>query len=102
MAIVKIQFVSKNHALIGDPIEIKTDYVPRVGELLDSEAVLPESNVMFIVTSVINKVTHGGIIPFITAQNWHKGLRAELLEQYGWLPQNEHTLKIYDEDNYYE
>ncbi|KPA53454.1 hypothetical protein VT25_06280 [Photobacterium leiognathi subsp. mandapamensis] len=102
MTKVKIQFVSKNHALIGEPIVITTDYVPRVGELLDSEAVLKESNTTFIVTSIINKVTPSGIIPFITAQNWYKGLRAELLEQYGWLPQTEHTLKSYDEDNYYE
>lgn len=102
MTKVKIQFVTKNHTLIGEPVEIETDYVPRIGELLDSEAVLRESNTTFIVTSIINKVTPSGIIPFITAQNWYKGLRAELLEQYGWLPQSEHTLISYDEDNYYE
>jgi hypothetical protein len=97
-----IQFCSKSDSLFGDRIEIDTDFVPRVGELIDAHDFLslPSNQVGdFIVLSVVNKLTTGGIIPYITARQWHRGFRHELLQERGWLPPEAHTNKGYDEDD---
>lgn len=100
MTKVRIQLISKNESLIGNRIEIKTQYVPRVGELIDMNDFIDRENPIFMITSVINKVTKEGIIPYITAKNWLKGNREEILEEFGWLSNKSNSLRYYDEDYY--
>ncbi|MCL1137946.1 hypothetical protein [Shewanella pneumatophori] len=100
---IRIQHFTKTNSLIGDPVFIESEYVPRVGELLDSGHLYEqELNNIFIVTGVVHRVTSEGLMPCITAKNWYKGLRAELLEEFGWLPQTMDTNFGYDEDFYYD
>ncbi|MBK1829518.1 hypothetical protein JIN77_02175 [Verrucomicrobiaceae bacterium R5-34] len=97
-----IQFYTKNHSLFGDRIEIHTEAVPRVGEIIDAHEFLELSNDQvsdFMVLSVIYKLTKDGFSPYITARQWHKGLRHELLESRGWLSPKDRENLTYDEDD---
>jgi hypothetical protein len=97
---IRIQLKTKNYAYMGDPYSFDTDYVPRVGELIDMAHVLGDKdNAMFIVRSVVSVITEReGLVPHLLATEWYKGLRSEVLEEYGWLPQSQDTPKAYDED----
>ncbi len=102
MAKAHIQFVSKNGALIGSLVEIDTLVVPRAGELLDAYECLnltKDDFGEFMVLSVVYKVTVDGFVPFITAREWCKGYRHELLQQRGWLMPTDSTSISYDEDD---
>lgn len=103
MAKARIQFITKNSVLIGDPIFYDTNYIPRVGEIIDAKDFLnlPENN-HFLVISVIYKMTEKGFVPCIAAKEWFKGLRYEELESYGWLTpvSMEPPNHSYDEDLY--
>jgi hypothetical protein len=100
MPTIKIQLKTKNYSHIGDPYSFNTDYVPRVGELLDMTHVLGNKmNSIFIVRSVISVLKENeGLVPHLVATEWYKGLRSEVLEEFGWLPQSPDTIKSYDED----
>lgn len=96
-----IQLLAKNFSLLPR-IEIETAIVPRVGELIDARTYLkiPEGEVAdFIVESVIYKLSSDGFIPYITARQWHKGYRDELLKQRGWLSPESNDHRTYDEDD---
>ena len=97
---IRVQLQTKNYAHIGDPYSFNTEYVPRVGELIDMEHVLGNSsNSIFIVRSVVSVITENeGLLPHLVATEWYKGLRSEVLAEYGWLPQTSETHKSYDED----
>jgi hypothetical protein len=103
MNTVKIQLISKNNSThLGDEFDFDTNYVPRVGELFDATEYMSDGdNNLFIVNSVVCRMCKDkGFIPHIRATQFYHGLRADLLEEYGWLPQTEQTIKSYDEDNY--
>jgi hypothetical protein len=102
MAKVYLQLVTKNFALDGDKIEIESDIIPRVGEIIDAQEYcsIPKGNVSnYIVTSVIYKLTKSGFVSYISAQAWWQGFRHELLQERGWLLPNEHTHLTYDEND---
>jgi hypothetical protein len=102
MAKAFIQLYSKNFSLFGDRIEIDTEIVPRVGELIDAWEHLKLSKDEvgdFMVMSVIYKLTSKGFAAYITAHQWHKGLRFELLQERGWLMPDKNTELSYDEDD---
>lgn len=97
-----IQFYTKNHSLFGDRIEIATEMVPCVGELIDAREflALPKEQVGdFIVYSVIYKLTATGFVAYITARQWQKGIRSMLLQERGWLAPDGTTHFAYDEDD---
>lgn len=97
---IVVQLKTKNHSYINEPYSFNTDYVPRIGELIDMSHILGHSSeVNFIVRSVISVMTENeGFVPHLVASEWYKGLRSEVLEEYGWLPQTAETHKSYDED----
>lgn len=102
MAEIEIQLLGKNGALIERSQAIDTPFVPRVGELLDAGSWLDTNKQevsTFIVRSVIYRVGPGGMTPLITAQQWHKGIRHDLLAQRGWAPPGDSELLSYDEDD---
>ncbi|WP_346839924.1 hypothetical protein [Microbulbifer sp. SAOS-129_SWC] len=100
---VRIQHFTKTGSLIGDPLFIESHYTPRVGELIDSGHLLGlESKSMFIITGVVHRATPDGLQPCISAKEWYKGLRTEVLEDFGWLPQSAETNLGYDEDYYFD
>jgi hypothetical protein len=89
MAKAIIQLYTKNFSLLAERIEIETEIVPKVGELIDALEYLelPKGQVgLFIVRSVIYKLTAEGFVAYITGHDWCKGIRAELLQERGWLP----------------
>jgi hypothetical protein len=55
----------------------------------------------FLVESVVYRLTPHGFQPLITARDWYKGLRDELLGERGWIrPQgHENDYRHYDEDD---
>ena len=60
MAKVYLQLVTKNHTLDGDRIEIDSETIPRVGEIVDAWEYLgrpKDKQTDYIVLSVIHK--HG-------------------------------------------
>jgi hypothetical protein len=102
MATALVQFYSKNYSLYGDRIEIETEVVPRVGELIDAHEFLQLSKDEvgdFMVLSVIYKLTPKGFVAYITARQWHKGFRWEVLQARGWLVPTETSGLSYDEDD---
>src|SRR5207253_2057393 len=102
MAKIYIQLVSKNFALSGDRIEIESDIIPRVGEIIDvyEYLAIPQGQVgNYIVTSVIHKLTKNGFAAYISARQWLKGYRHELLQERGWLLPDKDTDSSYDEDD---
>ncbi len=97
-----IQFQTKNHSLFGNSVEISTDFIPRVGELIDAGQFLEISKdevSNFIVESVIYRLTDDGLVPHISARQWMKGYRHELLERRGWLPVKDTGMLEYDESD---
>lgn len=102
MAKIYLQLVTKNFALLGDRIEFPSTIVPRAGEIIDAAELLGpswrEEVTDFIVESVIYKATKGGFAAFITARQWHKGIRSEFLQERGWLLGGTASLS-YDEDD---
>jgi len=102
MAKAYIQFYTKTYSLYGDCKQIETDVVPRVGELIDAREFLDLAEDLvggFMVLSVIYKLTATGFVPYITARQWHRGLRYELLQERGWLLPDDSTEFSYDEDD---
>jgi hypothetical protein len=101
MAKIYLQLETKNFSLHGNRIEIESDIIPRVGEIIDAYEYLggPKEEVRnYIVASVIYKLTNNGFVPYITARQWWKGYRHQLLQERGWLvPENDIT--SYDEDD---
>ena len=103
MAKAFIQLSTKNGSLLGDRIEIETDIVPRVGELIDGWAYLKmdKGDVGdFMVESVIYKLTREGFAAYISARQWYKGLRHDLLKERGWLVPDDIVNMSYDEDDH--
>jgi hypothetical protein len=97
-----VQLYTKNDVLLGDRVEITTQVVPRVGELIDADEFLELSGKQvgdFIVMSVVYKLTGNGFVPYISARQWHKGFRFELLQERGWLIPDDTAAMSYDEDD---
>ena len=102
MAKIFIQLISKSFDLHGDRIEIESDIIPRVGEIIDAAEYckVPLGEVGdYIVTSVIYKITKEGFVPYITAWQWYRGHREELLQARGWLIPGENTNRTYDDND---
>ena len=102
MAKAFIQFYSKSHSLFGERIEVDTEIIPRVGEIIDAHEYLKLNREIvgdFFVYSVIYKLTPQGFAAYITARQWHKGLRHEFLQERGWLLPNQYTEHSHDEDD---
>lgn len=96
---IRIEFWTKNWALIKD-IEIESEYVPKVGELIDAGLLLdiPEGEVQnFFVTKVIYVINKEKMFPVVTCKQWLQGSRQEELESRGWLP-NKTGYTIHDDD----
>lgn len=102
MAKIYIQLESKNFALYGDRIEIESDIIPRVGEIIDAAQYLEfrqDEVSRFMVSSLIYNLTKNGFVPYICAHQSHKGFRHKELQERGWLvPEKVEDLK-YDEDD---
>lgn len=86
---IRLEFWTKNWALLKT-IEIKSQYVPRVGELIDAGLFLdiPENEVQnFFVTKVIYVINNNlKFFPVVTCRQWCQGSRQDELESRGWLP----------------
>jgi len=85
---IRIEFWTKNWALLKD-IEIESQYVPKVGELIDGGLLLeiPEGEPQnFFVTKVIYVIDKKKIMPVVTCRQWLQGSRQQELELRGWLP----------------
>ena len=96
---IRIEFYTKNWALIKS-IEIESQYVPKVGELIDGGLLLelPEDDVQnFFVTKVIYVINKKKMFPVITCTQWLHGYRQEELECRGWLP-NTTGYTIHDDE----
>ena len=97
---IRIEFYTKNCALLKS-IEIESQYVPKVGEIIDGGLLLelPEDEVqIFFVTKVIHVINKEKIFPVITCKQWLQGSRQEELESRGWLPNT--TGHIIHDDEY--
>ena len=102
MAKAYIQFLVKSGSLYGERIEIDTDLIPRVGELIDAHSYLnlERSEIGdFFVLSVIYKLTSEGFVAYITARQWLKGLRHQELQGRGWLTPPDLETLAHDEDD---
>jgi hypothetical protein len=99
MTQTKVQFVTKNGARLGDPIFIDTHHLPRAGEIVDTTDMGGWRHGTYIVVSVVYSLSKEGFIPLITAREWQRGLRSELLESRGWLPGGDAALIGYDEED---
>jgi hypothetical protein len=85
---IRIEFFLKNWALLKT-VEIESQYVPKVGELIDGSGLLklPEDEIQnFFVTKVIYEITKKEIIPVVTCRQWCHGSREDELKERGWLP----------------
>jgi hypothetical protein len=72
MAKVYIQFLAKNFSLDGPCVQIESDVIPRVGELIDAHEYLQKPRDLvgtYIVQSVIYKLTERGFVPYVTAHS---------------------------------
>lgn len=97
---IRIEFWTKNGALLKD-IETESQYVPRVGELIDGGLLLeiPEGEVQnFFVTKVVYVITKRKIMPVVTCKQWLQGSRQQELESRGWLPNT--TGHVIHDDEY--
>jgi|GEM_PF-3259032 len=97
---IRIEFYTKNWVLFKD-IEIESQYVPKVGELIDGGLLLdlPEDEVQnFFVTKVIYVINKEKMFPVITCRQWLNGSRQEELESRGWLPNT--TGHVIHDDEY--
>lgn len=102
MAKMRIQYMSKSGSLYGDMVEVDTTYVPRVGELITTSAEQHPYDLeggTFMVLSVTSRHMSAGFEPHLTARQWHKGLRAEVLAAPGWLSASEDVERVYGEDD---
>lgn len=69
MPTLKIQLREKNDVLIGDVFTMVSDYVPRVGDILEmSEQLRGEPMTTFTVSSVVLVATEGRFVPHIVAR----------------------------------
>jgi hypothetical protein len=70
-------------------VKLKTDYVPRVGELINTRGFfkhqLKQSDIFFE-TKVIYEATRTGLVPHVTCKQWWKGDRLFELQERRWLP----------------
>ena len=85
---IRIDFFTKNWSLIKS-VEIESQYIPKVGELIDAGILLelPKDEVHnFFVSKVIYEIDKKKIIPIITCFQWLQGHRQMELEMRGWLP----------------
>ena len=102
---IVLELLTKSGSHLPGPIHLKASYVPRVGEIIDAHQFLGmETDQVgnFIILSVVHKMTLDGFLPVISAQQWYKGLRYQVLEDYGWLtPVSEEPSTLsHDEDLY--
>lgn len=83
---IRIKCLSKTGTFIQD-VEFKTDFVPRVGEIIDLKSYHKwEKDVTtFFVNEVTYSVEDGGLIPELECQQWWKGDRQEQLQLLGWI-----------------
>jgi len=98
-----IQFITKNGSLKGEGIQISTDIIPRVGEIINASLYLKvqdnDDDYTFIVLSVIYELTLDGFVPYISAREYAKSQRFILLQERGWLiPEKDQAIE-YDEDD---
>jgi hypothetical protein len=73
MTKVYIQFIAKSTPIYEDLIELESDVIPRVGEMINAEKYFKSprgSSPYYVVQSVIYKVTDDGFAPCITARSW--------------------------------
>ncbi|KPW04925.1 hypothetical protein [Pseudoalteromonas sp. P1-8] len=99
MPILSIQLLGKNGSTCIDrPYVIDSDYVPRVGEIIDIELDgNRSSNSFYMIQSVVHKIKPNGLEVHIRARNSYHSLRYELLKETGWTSDEQ---EIYEE-NYY-
>lgn len=82
---MRVKFYTKNWAVIAERT-FPTTHVPRVGELIDAGAILPEEEVSdFFVTEVVYEASADGFVPVVSCRQWLQGDRAEELIERGWL-----------------
>lgn len=87
---IKLELHTKNGALITtEPIEIESEVVPRVGEVIDLGDRSP-TNTGNVTTFFVLEINHvhedSGLVPHLTCRQWWKGDRLLELQQLGWLP----------------
>jgi len=101
---ISLQFLTKTGAYCRDaPKIIESDYVPRVGELIQDKHEFNEEPYNFIVLAVIHKVTEDGkLMPHITAQRHLYGDRLAELQRLGWIPGGDTNLSQRAHDEHYE
>lgn len=99
MATLSIQLIGKNGSTyVGDPYVIESDYVPRVGEIIDIELDgNRSSNSFYMIQSVVHKLKPDGLEVHIRARNSFRSLRHELLKDTGWTSDEQ---EFYEEDYY--
>ncbi len=86
MAKVYIRFLAKDSSLDCAPIEIESDFIPRMGEMVNAGKYLKKTrgeSPHYIVESVIYELTDDGFVPHVTGRTWNTGLRAKLLQERG-------------------
>jgi hypothetical protein len=102
MGKIHIEFIAKDLSLECDPIEIESDFVPQVGQLIDGGDYVKKpsgASPYYIVSSIVYELTKNGFVPHVTARSWYKGVRSELLQQRGWLPPAAAMDLLHDEDD---
>jgi len=73
MAEVYIQFIAKSTSIYEDLIEIESDVIPHVGEIINADKYFKSprgSSPYYVVQSIIYKLTDNGCVPCITARSW--------------------------------
>jgi len=83
---IKLFLNSKNWAKFedGDPLVIKGDNVPRVGEIIDVGLDFGEDPSTFIVIDILWKNENSNLVPHLECHQWLDGDRQLELEERGW------------------
>lgn len=98
MPLAYLQVLAKGGALVGDRMPLNTDFIPRVGELIQVGKALELPSRHFqhaIVVSVVYRLQSRQLVPFVTARQGYD--RQLVLEHRGWLPVS-HLEEIVDRD----
>ena len=104
MGTIRIKLLSKSSSVMEDNLEIESNFVPRVGELIDGSTYLTKNGDQvssFIVQSVVYELSKHGLVACVTARQWYKGYRYALLQDRGWLATTDLENIEYDEDDHH-
>lgn len=87
MGKIKIIPHTKNYVGIPHLIkEIKSDFVPRVGEIIEFSEPIDGVCELFVFDVIYSLDENDNLTPVIKARNWLRGDRALELQEQGWLP----------------